>query len=224
MSRGHVFTDPPTPSCHAGTIAETKSGEFIAAWFGGTNEGEPDVGIWTSRPEAGAWTPPVEVVDGVQPDGTRHPCWNPVLHQMPDGDLSLFSKVAPSPREWWGLARTSRDGGRTWSEPVRLSRVGTAIRGGPAGPIKNKPIMTGDGAIPAPWSTETKQGRRVHFERSADGGASWDVIGPVNDGQAIGAIQPSLLDLGGGTLLALGRTRIAHAVIDPTGLAAGTAP
>jgi predicted neuraminidase len=47
----------------------------------------------------------------------------------------------------------------------------------------------------------------VHFERSIDGGKTWQVIGPVNDGQAIGAIQPSILKLGDGRLLAVGRTR-----------------
>jgi predicted neuraminidase len=50
-------------------------------------------------------------------------------------------------------------------------------------------------------------GWQVHFERSTDGGKTWDVIGPVNDGKTIGAIQPSILNLGGGRLLALGRTR-----------------
>ncbi|MEI6506609.1 MAG: hypothetical protein WCO90_12140 [Planctomycetota bacterium] len=30
-----------------------------------------------------------------------------------------------------------------------------------------------------------------------DGATTWEVIGPVNDGKAIGAIQPSILDLGG---------------------------
>ena len=39
----------------------------------------PDVGIWVSRYVKGAWTAPVEVATGVQPDGKRHPCWNPVL-------------------------------------------------------------------------------------------------------------------------------------------------
>src|SRR4051794_35893627 len=34
----------PTPSCHASTIAQTKEG-LAAAWFGGTAEGNRDVGI-----------------------------------------------------------------------------------------------------------------------------------------------------------------------------------
>ena len=39
--------DVPFPGCHASTIAETKNG-LIAAWFGGTEERNPDVGIWVS--------------------------------------------------------------------------------------------------------------------------------------------------------------------------------
>ena len=75
-----VFETPPTPCCHAGTLAEADAG-LVAAWFGGTREKHPDVGIWLARQEAGRWTPPVEVADGVQPNGVRHPCWNPVLFQ-----------------------------------------------------------------------------------------------------------------------------------------------
>ena len=205
LSRGYVFGDLPTPSCHATTIAETTPGTFVVAWFGGTAEGKPDVGIWTSRLENGSWTKPVEVATGVQADDTRHPCWNPVLFQKPGGELLLFYKVGPNPRDWWGLVRKSRDGGRSWSEPVRLSRPGTAIRGGPVGPVKNKPVRLSDGTILAGSSTEY-DGWRVHMERSRDGGETWEVIGPVNDGKAIGAIQPSILLLGGGRLLAVGRT------------------
>lgn len=207
VSRGYVAGDLPTPSCHASTIAETKPGEFLAAWFGGTAEGNCDVGIWTSRLESGSWTAPVEVATGVQADGTRWPCWNPVLFSPPGGGLRLFYKVGPSPSSWWGLVMSSDDGGRTWSSPARLAGAGAASGGGLFGPIKNKPVSLGDGVVLAPSSTEGTHGWRVHFERSTDGGATWTAIGPVNDGQAIGAIQPSILDLGAGRLLALGRTR-----------------
>ena len=61
VSRGFVAGDLPTPSCHASTIVETKPDEFIVAWFGGTAEGNKDVGIWTSRLEHGSWSKPVEV-------------------------------------------------------------------------------------------------------------------------------------------------------------------
>lgn len=206
ISHGFVAGDLPTPSCHASTIAEPEPGEFIVAWFGGSAEGHKDVGIWTSRRKNGSWGKPVEVATGVQPDGSRWPCWNPVLFQKPGGELLLFYKVGPDPRSWWGLVRSSGDGGRTWSAPERLSRDGTTIAGGPVGPIKNKPVLLVDGSLLTPSSTEY-DGWRVHFERSGDGGTTWEVIGPVNDGKAINAIQPSILDLGAGKLLAVGRTR-----------------
>ncbi|MEE3199857.1 MAG: exo-alpha-sialidase, partial [Planctomycetota bacterium] len=80
LTRELIYEKAPFPSCHASTIAEGSKG-LVAAWFGGTDEGNQDVGIWVSRRENGKWSPPVEVADGVQGPGKRHPCWNPVLFQ-----------------------------------------------------------------------------------------------------------------------------------------------
>jgi predicted neuraminidase len=193
-----IYESAPFPSCHASTIAESRQG-LAAAWFGGTGEGHEDVCIWLARYVEGRWTAPVQVGDGVQADGRRHPCWNPVLFQPKDGPLMLFYKVGPSPRAWWGMCRTSEDGGQSWSEPRRLAD-------GLIGPVKNKPVQLPDGTILAGSSTE-HDGWRVHFERSSDGGRTWQLIGPVNDGKEFGAIQPSLLFLGGEKLMAVGRTR-----------------
>ncbi|MEO7319597.1 MAG: exo-alpha-sialidase, partial [Chthoniobacteraceae bacterium] len=89
-----IYESAPFPSCHASTIVETGSG-FVCAWFGGTAEKNPDVGIWSARLAEGKWTTPSEVANGVQGDGTRHPCWNPVLFQPREGPLLLFYKVGP---------------------------------------------------------------------------------------------------------------------------------
>ncbi len=91
-----IYETAPFPSCHASTIVETKQG-LVAAWFGGSYEKHPDVGIWVSRHLDGTWTAPVEVANGVQSDGTRHPTWNPVLFQPASGPLMLFYKVGPDP-------------------------------------------------------------------------------------------------------------------------------
>ena len=200
-----VFESAPFASAHASTIVETRDG-LVAAWFGGTREGASDVGIWLSRRVNGKWTAPVEVATGVQPDGTRYPTWNPVLFELRQGELTLFYKVGPTPRGWWGMVRTSRDGGRTWSDADRLPD-------GILGPIKNKPVRLSDGTILAPSSTETPETPstwRVHFERSGDGGKTWQVARPpssTGDGTPIEAIQPSILLHADGRLQAIGRTR-----------------
>ena len=199
-----IYEKAPFPSCHASTIVES-AGRLLAAWFGGTDEGNRDVGVWLSRHADGRWTDPVEVANGIDPqnaDGKkpqRYPCWNPVLFQPRQGPLMLFYKVGPSPSAWWGMLITSDDGGKTWSSPRRLPD-------GILGPIKNKQVQLANGDILAGSSTE-HQGWRVHFERSTDGAKTWQATPPVNDGKTIGAIQPSILLHGNGRLQALGRTR-----------------
>lgn len=194
-----IFETAPFPSCHAATLAETKSG-LVAAWFGGTHERHPDVCIYVSRHENGRWTAPVAVADGVGFATNRFPTWNPVLFQPKAGPLMLFYKVGPAPKEWWGMMKTSTDDGKTWSAPRRLPE-------GILGPIKNKPVQLANGDILSPTSVEGDGGWRVHFERSPDGGQTWTATPPLNDGKTIGAIQPSILFHPGEKLQAVGRTK-----------------
>jgi predicted neuraminidase len=188
----------PFAQCHASTIAQSR-GQLVAAWFGGTHEGHPDVGIWLSRFEDAKWTAPVEVAAGRQEVDRSEPCWNPVLFQPKTGPLMLFYKVGPSPSQWRGLLMASADGGRHWDPPRRLPD-------GILGPTKNKAVELANGDVLCPSSTE-RNGWRVHFERSGDGGRTWQATEPVNDGKEFGAIQPSILFYPGGKLQALGRTR-----------------
>jgi predicted neuraminidase len=198
-----IYETAPFSACHASTIAENRLGGLVAAWFGGTNEGHPDVGIWVSHLERGKWTVPIEVANGLQENGTRYPTWNPVLFQPKNAPLMLFYKVGATPETWWGMVCTSDDGGKTWSTPRRLPN-------GILGPIKNKPVQLPNGDILSPASNETRDSPSkwtVHFERSGDLGETWEHTSPVNDGLAIQAIQPSILLMGGNKLLAIGRSR-----------------
>jgi predicted neuraminidase len=192
-----IYETAPFPACHASTIVEVRGG-LIAAWFGGTAESNPDVGIYLSRYVAGAWTAPVEVADGVQASGKRFPCYNPVLFQPRKGPLLLFYKVGTGPSGWWAMLTRSNDGGCTWSKPERLPD-------GILGPIKNKPIELKNGEILCPSSSE-ETGWRVHFERTSDLGQTWTATPPVNDPAIIGAIQPSFL-IHSDHLQAIGRTQ-----------------
>ncbi len=182
-----IYETAPFPQCHASTIEKAADG-LVAAWFGGTKEKHPDVGIWVSRNEGKSWSTPVEVANGVQSADLRHPCWNPVLFQMPDGPLLLFYKVGPSPSTWWGMLIRSTDGGRTWSSPERLADD-------IPGPIKNKPVLLADGRLLSGSSTED-HGWRVHMEWTADSGKTWERTGALCDGVSQGAIQPTILKHG----------------------------
>ncbi len=195
-----IYEDAPFPECHASTLVETPEG-LVAAWFGGRREGDPSVGIWVSRHRGEGWSPPAEVANGDQTEGPvpRYPCWNPVLHQLPDGPLLLFYKIGPSPREWWGMLIRSSDGGHSWSAPERLPE-------GILGPIKNKAIQLPGGRILSGSSTED-QGWRVHFEWSDDQARSWSRGDAVNQGDALAIIQPTLFRLADGTVVAYCRSR-----------------
>lgn len=199
----------PTPQTHASTIVETPSG-MVSAFFSGTHENNPDVGIRVSRLVDDKWTWPEEVVNGVVNDTLRYPCWNPVLFQPKEGPLMLFYKVGPSPQTWWGMLITSNDDGQTWSAPIKMGEdpaIGHLL-----GPIKNKPIQLSDGTIISPTSIEypregPDQDWRVYFEISKDLGKTWEVVGPINDGVEFDAIQPSILTYSDGKMQVVCRTR-----------------
>ena len=204
-----VYRSGSLPSVHASTIVELPSGELLSAFFGGSGEGDPDVEIWLSRkPPGGNWTAPVSVADGVLASGKRVPAWNPVLFRKDGGEVMLFYKLGPSPGEWWGMTRTSTDGGRTWGAAHRLPK-------GIIGPVKNKPVRLADWTeqtIVAGSSTED-DGWRVHVERSTNGAKTWDRIGPLESIGDIGAIQPALMTFGDGRIALYCRTRSEHGFI-----------
>jgi predicted neuraminidase len=198
IESAEFVNDPmPTPQCHASTVAEVPGG-LVAAWFGGTKEGSPDVAVWLARQEGGAWSPAREVANGVQSETLRYPCWNPVLFPAPDGSLVLFYKVGPDCTWWWGERRVSRDHGRTWSQPQRLPN-------GMIGPIKNKPLALADGRVLCGASSEFGPWL-VHVETTDAACSTWSRTGPLH-GRSVNAIQPSFLAHPGGALQMVGRTK-----------------
>lgn len=188
-----IFKDAPFKQCHASTLVETTPGVILAAWFGGSHEGSKDVKIWMSRLEKGKWQAPWIAAEGLSKDTATVPLWNPVLFKSRSGKLFLFYKAGPNPREWWGMVKTSKDKGKSWSAASRLPD-------GILGPIKNKPVQLKDGTILSPSSTETNEKWQAHIERSTDDGKTWELI-PVDHGAALEVIQPSILFYDGGKRL-----------------------
>lgn len=178
-----IYEKAPFPECHASTIVETKEG-LLAAWFGGTHENHPDVCIYTSFCINGMWGEPKLVADGIVNETLRYPCWNPVLFKKDNGEIVLYYKVGPNPREWWGMYKISKDLGKTWSEareiPDKL-----------LGPIKNKPQRMTDGTILYPTSVETNQSWNIYVEHSDQNLKGWVKTQIENNG--FNAIQPTIL-------------------------------
>ena len=184
----HIFGDDAQfDQCHASTLVGSGDDRFLAAWFGGTEEGKNDVAIWSARRQGGQWSAPRRLAKV-----TELPHWNPALLAAPDGRIHLFFKVGSSTKVWQTWTMASDDGGETWSPPRELV-VGD--RGG-RGPVKNKPIVLSDGAWLAGASLERKDGWDVFVDRSEDGGLSWqasDLVARDRENfPGDGVIQPTL--------------------------------
>lgn len=178
MQHAFIFDpdNPPTPACHAPTIAALPD-RLVAAWFAGSHEKNPDVGIWCAINRSGHWETPRQVADG-----WGEACWNPVLGADTDG-LHLFYKVGPSPARWRGALLQSADGGETWQDRGELPEPFL-------GPVKNKPLALANGDFLCPSSRE-QDGWRCHFEvlsRDMEPLAEY----PVPDPRDLKAIQPTV--------------------------------
>lgn len=195
-----VFENAPFKNCHASSLVETKTGELLLSCFGGTQEGKKDVSIWLTSLSNDPKHIPRVVAEGIVSDTLRYPAWNPVLFEESKGKLFLFYKVGPNPRDWWGLYKTSEDGGKSWSSSVKLPD-------GILGPIKNKPVQLSEGVILSPSSVEENNGRwKGHIEKSVDGGLTWTKI-QLDTSKKIDIIQPSILEYSKGRLQVLCRSK-----------------
>ncbi len=196
-----VFEDDrPFASCHASTAVETKNGALLCAWFGGTAEKHPDVGIWTSRFKRGAWEKPKLTA---KVNSTAH--WNPVLFRDPKRGTYLFFKAGPDVDVWQTYWMRLNDNEATWSKPKELVPGDVGGRG----PVKNKPIILTGGAWLAPASTEFKSWK-CFADRSEDGGKTWrrseDFPMVRSILRCAHAIQPTFWESAPGNVHALLRT------------------
>lgn len=187
--------------CHASTMEETKDGILLSSWFGGTHEGNKDVVIWGSSYDGEKWSVPVVWADGVMDNGVQYPCWNPVLFRAKGSStIHLYYKVGNNPREWWGMFKTSNDGGKSWSKAKKLPKQ-------ILGPIKNRPLQLENGTVLSPSSIEVSEERWIaHIEISRKKQKKWRVS-PIDNTSAYNVIQPSILIHNDGKLQVLCRSK-----------------
>jgi len=126
--RREGFLPSGSVSTHASFLLRLANGDLGCVWFGGSQEGKPDVSIYFSRLPAGgsSWEPEQKLSD----DPTRSE-QNPVLFETPTGELWVLYTAQIFGDQDTSIVRRriSRDGGRTWS-PIELfiDEPGTFIR------------------------------------------------------------------------------------------------
>lgn len=179
-----------TPSCHASTVLPLDDGTVVAAWFGGTMEGENDVKIWVSVRDSERWAEPYSIAV----DGEALPHWNPVLFERENGDIILYFKYGKPIPKWVTYYCISKDGGKNFSKPQILV---PGDNDGGRGPVKNKAIRLSDGRVMAPASRESlRKSWKCFVDISEDDGLTFThskfVLRPKKDRKTVNMIQPTL--------------------------------
>ncbi|WP_245964779.1 sialidase family protein [Trinickia dinghuensis] len=204
-----AYLPAATVQNHAANLISLTNGDLLCVWFGGTQEGVPDISVYLSRLDAGssAWTAPVRLSD----DPTRSE-QNPILFEAPEGKLWLIYTAQLSGHQNTSIVRRriSSDNGRTWGPIETLfDTPGTFVR---------QPIVVApDGAWLCPvFLCRVAPGERWSGNddisvvmRSLDNGATWhrhEVPGSV------GCVHMSIQPLADGSLVALFRSRWADHV------------
>lgn len=231
----HIFGDPRAfAQCHASTLVSISGGRLLVAWFGGTREAHPDVGIWAAERNPEPTTLARANADtSTGPPGlhwseprliakiTDEAHWNPVLFALtPNGeDLILHFKVGRRIRNWETWTQRSRDSGRTWST---ASRLVPGDRGG-RGAVRNKPIRLSSGSWLAGASIERWRRWGAFIDRSPNGLDEWTASDEIRidrrNFSGKGLIQPTLWESEPGFAHALfrstdGRTHRSDSVDD----------
>ncbi len=210
--RVEAFIPSPCLQNHAANLLVMPDGEVLCTWFGGTQEGIPDISVYLARLPAGGerWLAPERLSD----DAGRSE-QNPILFPAPDGRLWLFWTAQISGNQDTALVRRriSDDGGRSWGPAETLFEAA-----GTSGVFVRQPptvLDTGEILLPI-WYCHARPGERWvgSYDTSAvrvsrDGGHSWAEVA-VPD--STGAVHMGIEQLADGSLLALYRSRWADAI------------
>ena len=195
------------PRVHAPTAIINANGELHSYWYGGASEGAEDVAIYGARfdHEANAWTDHHKLVSpvsaSVQTGYWVRKIGNPVAFAHPDGRVWLFYVNVTI--GGWALSAinlaTSSDGGRTFPGHKRLVTSPFFNR---STLVKTPAIEFADGSIGLP----------VHHQMLAKHGellklnSQGDVVDKRRIPSELSALQPALVSLPDGTLLAFMRS------------------
>jgi predicted neuraminidase len=222
-----AYLPAPTVQSHAANLLTLPDGRLGCVWFGGTQEGVPDISIWFSTLEPGStqWSPAEQLSD----DGTRSE-QNPILFAAPGlpGQSSqlwlLYTAQKAGNQDTAEVRRrTSTDSGRTWGEVETLFPANET--GGVF--VRQLPVVLPSGRLIIPiFRCITTPGEKWvgNSDDSAvmisdDGGASWSEH--VLPG-SLGCVHMNIQPVANGSLLALFRSRWADSIYESRSTDDGT--
>ena len=199
-----AFLPTPAVQNHSANLLALANGDLACVWFGGTQEGLPDISIHISRLAVGAnqWTAAVKLDDN--PARSEQ---NPILFQAARDELWLLYTSQHFGNQDTAIVRcrTSGDNGRTWSAArTLLDQPGTFVRQ----PLRVR--ANGDWLLPVfhcralagiAWTGDADTSAAMI---SRDRGHSWSEH-PVPS--SLGMVHMNIVEAGGGELLALYRSR-----------------
>lgn len=197
---------------HAANLTLLGNGDLACVWFGGTQEGVPDISVQFSRLARGSdqWTVPAQLSD----DPTRSE-QNPLLFPAPDGTLWLIWTAQISGNQDTAVVRCrkSADHGVSWGPIETL--FGPRPEGGTFMRQPMVVLANGDWLLPI-WVCTSTPGRKWVGDEdvsavkiSSDQGKSWT---EYTVPESRGCVHMSVLDLQDGSLVAFFRSRWADHV------------
>lgn len=207
-----AYLPAPTVQSHAANLLTLPDGRLGCVWFGGTQEGVPDISIWFSTLEPGStqWSEPARLSD----DSTRSE-QNPILFVAPDKALWLLYTAQKAGNQDTAEVRRriSLDSGRTWGDVETLFPANET--GGVF--VRQLPVVLPSGRLIIPiFRCITTPGEKWvgNSDDSAvmisdDAGATWTQH--VLPG-SLGCVHMNIQRVGDGSLLALFRSRWADSI------------
>ena len=222
-----AYLPAPTVQSHAANLLTLPDGRLGCVWFGGTQEGVPDISIWFSTLEPGStqWS----AAEQLSNDGARSE-QNPILFTAPalagEGEalwLLYTAQKAGNQDTAEVRRRTSTDSGRTWGPVETLFPANET--GGVF--VRQLPVVLPSGRLIIPiFRCITTPGEKWvgNSDDSAvmisdDAGATWsETVLPGS----LGCVHMNIQPVADGSLLALFRSRWADSIYESRSTDDGT--
>ncbi|WP_264357291.1 sialidase family protein [Pseudarthrobacter sp. MM222] len=209
-----AYLPAPTVQSHAANLLTLPDGRLGCVWFGGTQEGVPDISIWFSTLEPGSrqWSAPDQLTD----DSTRSE-QNPILFTTPGNELWLLYTAQRAGNQDTAEVRRriSRDSGKTWGPVETLFPAnetgGVFVRQLPVVLPSGRWIIPIFRCITTPGEKWVGSSDDSAVMISDDAGASWtEHVLPGS----VGCVHMNIQPVADGSLLALFRSRWADSIYE----------